>query len=217
MPNPAPVLVRLLAMFAPAFTAPTFAHALTLAYGAILAPGRRTVAALRAIGRNDERHFTTYHRVLNRAAWSPLARSKVLLGLIRTAFVGPEAPLLLVIDDTLERRYGRHVAYKARYHDPVRSASGHVVTTSGVRWLCRCALVRVPWSSRPWALPLCRLLHASEPVSACELVRQRGDSRDGGRRGSAWRPRAQCLYHIVAPTLIALGPPGRSLDGAGHG
>jgi len=66
-------------MFAPAFTAPTFAHALTLAYGAILAPGRRTAAAaLRAVGRNDERHCTTYHRVLNRAAWSPLALSKVL-------------------------------------------------------------------------------------------------------------------------------------------
>ncbi len=71
MPNPAPVLVRLLAMFAPAFTAPTCAHAPTLAYGAILAPGRRTVtAALRAVGRDDECHCTTYHRVLNRATWS---------------------------------------------------------------------------------------------------------------------------------------------------
>jgi hypothetical protein len=167
MPNPAPVLVRLLAVFAPAFTAPTFAHALTLAYGAILAPGRRTVAAaLRAVGLNDERHFTTYHRVLNRAAWSPLALSKVLLGLILNAFVGPEAPLLLVIDDTLERRYGRRVAYRARYHDPVRSASGHVVTTSGVRWLCLCALVRVPWSSRPWALPFLTVPCPTPAVSA---------------------------------------------------
>ena len=167
MPNPAPVIVRLLAVFAPAFTAPTFAHALTLAYGAILAPGRRTVAAaLRAVGRDDERHFTTYHRVLNRAAWSPLALSKALLGLILTAFVGPEAPLLLVIDDTLERRYGRRVAYRARYHDPVRSASGHVVTTSGVRWLCICALVRVPWSSRPWALPFLTVPCPTPAVSA---------------------------------------------------
>jgi len=75
MPNPAPIVLRLLAVFAPVFTAPTFAHALTLSYGAILAPGRRTVtAALRAIGLEDERHFTTYHRVLNRAAWSPLVQ-----------------------------------------------------------------------------------------------------------------------------------------------
>jgi len=167
MPNPAPSIVRLLAVFAPAFTRPTFAHALTLVYGAILAPGRRTVtAALRAVGLNDERHFTTYHRVLNRAAWSPLALSKALLGLILNAFVGPKAPLLLVIDDTLERRYGRRVAYRARYHDPVRSASGHVVTTSGVRWLCICALVRVPWSSRPWALPFLTVPCPTPAVSA---------------------------------------------------
>jgi len=167
MPNFAPVTLRLLAVFAPAFTAPTFAHALTLVCGAILAPGRRTVAAaLRAVGLDHERHFTTYHRVLNRAAWSPLALSKALLGLILTAFVGPDAPLLLVIDDTLERRYGRRVAYKARYHDPVRSASGHVVTTSGVRWLCICALVRVPWSRRPWALPFLTVPCPTPAVSA---------------------------------------------------
>lgn len=167
MPNPAPVVLRLLAVFAGAFTRPTFAHALTLAYGAILAPGRRTVtAALRAVGLDDERHFTTYHRVLNRAAWSPLALSNVLLGLILTAFVGTDAPLVLVVDDTLERRYGRRVAYKARYHDPVRSSSGHVVTTSGVRWLCVCALVRVPWSSRPWALPFLTVPCPTPAVSA---------------------------------------------------
>ncbi len=167
MPNPAPVVLRLLAMFAPAFTARTFAHALTLASGAILAPGRRTVtAALRAVGLDDERHCTTSHRVLNRAVWSPLALSKALLGLILTAFVGPDAPLLLVIDDTLERRYGRRVADKARYHDPVRSASGHVVTTSGVRWRCVCALVRVPWSRRPWALPSLTVPCPTPAVSA---------------------------------------------------
>lgn len=167
MPNSAPVLARLLAVFAPAFTRPTFAHALTLVYGAILAPGRRTVtAALRAVGLDDERHFTTYHRVLNRAVWSPLALSRALLGLIAAAFVDADAPLVLVIDDTLERRYGRRVAYKARDHDPVRTAAGHVVTTSGVRWLCVCALVRVPWSSRPWALPFLTVPCPTPAVSA---------------------------------------------------
>jgi hypothetical protein len=122
--------------------------------------------------------------VLNRAAWSPLALSKVLLGLILTAFVDPDAPLLLVIDDTLERRYGRRVADKARYHDPVRSSSGHVVTTSGVRWRCICALVPVPWSRRPWALPFLTVpcptpassarlgkRHRTVPARAATLIR----------------------------------------------
>jgi hypothetical protein len=168
------MLARLLAVFAPAFTRPTFAHALTLVYGAILAPGRRAVtAAVRAVGLDDERHITTDHRVLNRAVWSPLALSRALLGLIVAAFADADAPLVLVIDDTLERRYGRRVADKARYHDPVRSTAGHVVTTSGVRGLCVCALVRVPWSSRPWALPCLTVPCPTPAVSARLGKRQR--------------------------------------------
>jgi hypothetical protein len=63
--------------FATAFTRPTFDHVLALLCGTLLASGRRTIAsALRAIGLIDERHFTTYHRVLNRAIWSPLQRSR---------------------------------------------------------------------------------------------------------------------------------------------
>ena len=154
MSTPSPVSIDPLHAFARAFTRPTFAHALTLLYGAILAPGRRTVAsALRAMGLGNEQHFTTYHRVLNRAVWSPLPLSQILLRLIVAAFVPADRPLVLVIDDTLERRYGRRVPYKAHSHDAVRSTAGHTVTTSGIRWLCVCALVHVPWSTRPWALP----------------------------------------------------------------
>jgi hypothetical protein len=89
------------------------------------------------------------------------------------AFVDTDAPLLLVIDDTLERRFGRRVAYKARYHDPVRSSSGHVATTSGVRGLCLCARVPVPWSSRPWALPFLTVPCPTPAISARLGKRQR--------------------------------------------
>jgi hypothetical protein len=154
MPTPSSDILPLLAAFAPAFTAPTFAHALVLVYGTLLASGQRTVAsALRAVGLRDEQHFTTYHRVLNHATWSPLRVSQILLGLIMATFLTPDEPLLLVIDDTLERRYGRRVAYKGRYHDAVRSAPGHTATCSGIRWLCVSVLVRVPWNTRRWALP----------------------------------------------------------------
>jgi len=95
MPTPSPAMVQLLDTFAPAFTAPTFAHARTLACGAILSVGQRTVAAaLRAVGLAQERHDTTYHRVLNRARWSPVVLSRLLLGVIITAFA-PEGPLVL--------------------------------------------------------------------------------------------------------------------------
>src|SRR6185295_4546624 len=75
--------LSLLAPFAVAFTAPTFRHVLVLVSGTILASGSRTVAAaLRAVGRGEERRFTTYHRVLNRGVWSALVLSRLLLNLL---------------------------------------------------------------------------------------------------------------------------------------
>jgi hypothetical protein len=83
MPGPSQATMQLLSIFAKAFTVPTFANAMVLLYGTILAPGRRTVAAaLRAMGLADSQHFTNYHRVLNRACWSTWALSRLLLGLI---------------------------------------------------------------------------------------------------------------------------------------
>ncbi|HEX9412784.1 MAG TPA: transposase [Ktedonobacterales bacterium] len=148
-------LAALLAAFAIAFTRPTFEHVQVLVTGALLTSGRRTVAAaLRAVGLGGERHFTTYHRVLNRAVWSPLRLSHILLHLLVTAFLAPDAPLVLLIDGTLERRWGPKITLKGRYHDAVRSTSGHVVTTEGIHWVCLALLVPSPWGGREWALPV---------------------------------------------------------------
>jgi hypothetical protein len=154
MPAPAPEIVALLATFAPAFTARTFPRALVLLYGTLLAVGPRTVAAaLRAVGRGDDPHFGTIHRVLNRAQWSPLALSRLLLGLLVVTCLAPDAPLLLVIDETLERRRGRQIAWRSWLRDPLRSGAGKPVLSQGVRWLCVALLVPVPWSRRLWACP----------------------------------------------------------------
>jgi DDE superfamily endonuclease len=154
MPAFPPAMLQLLTPFAVAFTAPTFRHALVLVSGALLASGRRTVAAaLRAVGLGQERHFTTYHRVLNRRSWSTLVLSRLLLDLLVRTFLAPEAPLELVMDGTLERRRGRKLAWKGRFHDAVRSQPGHVVTSEGIHWVCVALVVAVPWSRRRWALP----------------------------------------------------------------
>jgi hypothetical protein len=111
-------------------------------------------AALRAVGLGGEQHFTTYHRVLNRAVWSLLRLSRILLQLLIMAFLAPDAPLVLLIDGTLERRWGPKIALKGRHHDAVRSQPGHVVTTEGIHWVCRSLLVPSPWGRREWALPV---------------------------------------------------------------
>ena len=97
-------MIRALAPFAPLFSERVFRHARVLLIGAILAPGARTVSsALRTMGLDREKRFHRYHRVLSRARWSSLEASRILLGLLLEAFVG-EGPLIVGIDETLERR-----------------------------------------------------------------------------------------------------------------
>jgi len=130
--------------------------------GAILAVGPRTVSAvLRVMGLSQERQFQKYHRVLNRVKWSTLAGSRCLLKLLVEAFV-PEGPLIMALDDTIERRRGAKIAAKGIYRDPVRSSHGHFVKASGLRWLCLMLVAPIPWAKRCWALPFCSVLAPSE-------------------------------------------------------
>lgn len=95
--------------------------------GAILATGKRTVTAvLRIMGLSADQHFQNYHRVLNRAVWSSLAAARILLGLLVATFV-PSGPIVMGLDDTLERRRGAKIKAKGIYRDPVRSSHSHFV------------------------------------------------------------------------------------------
>ena len=148
--------------FAPLFRERSWRHAEVLLVGAILAPGRRTVTGiLRITGLCRERRFTNYHRVLNRAAWSGRAAGRVLLGLLLDAFA-PKGPVILGVDDTIERRRGKRIGAKGIYRDPVRSSKGHFVKASGLRWLSLMLLVPIPWAGRVWALPFLTALAPSE-------------------------------------------------------
>src|ERR671910_769996 len=159
-------MIRLLAPFAPLFSMRVFKHVQVLVAGAILAPGRRTVSsALRAMGLDQHKRFHRYHRVLSRASWSSLQASRILLGLLLEAFVG-EGPLILGIDETLERRWGKKIAARGVYRDPVLSTHETFVKSSGLRWVCVMLLVEVPWASRVWALPFLSALAPSERYAA---------------------------------------------------
>jgi len=159
-----------LAPFVPLFSRRVWPHALVLVVGTILAPGRRTVsAALRVMGRDQDACFGRYHRVLNRATWSSLAVSRVLLCLLVATFA-PAGPLILGIDETIERRWGPKIAAKGLYRDGVRSSKGYFVKVSGLRWVCLMLLVPIPWAARVWALPF---LTALAPSERYDRVRRR--------------------------------------------
>jgi hypothetical protein len=161
-------MIQVLAPFAPLFSERVFRHVQLLLAGAMLAPGKRTVAsALRAVGLQEERRFCRYHRVLSRALWSSREVGRVLLELLVEAFA-PDGPLVLGIDETLERRRGKRIVAKGIYRDPVRSSHEHFVKTSGLRWVCLTLLAPVPWASRVWALPfLSTLAHSERYAKEC--------------------------------------------------
>jgi len=113
------------------------------------------------MGLSQEKHFQNYHRVLNRAVWSNLALSAVLLRLLLKTFL-PAGPVVIGVDETIERRRGKKIQAKGIYRDPVRSSKSHVVKTSGLRWISMMLLVNIPWAKRIWGLPFLTVLAPSE-------------------------------------------------------
>ena len=153
-------IVPILALFATLFSNPTWRKAQLLLVGAILAPGQRTVAAaLRVMGRSDQRDYARYHEVLNRAVWSPREAARILL-LLRCLDRG-DGPLVFGIDETLERRRGAKIRARGIYRDAVRSSRHQLVKASGLRWISLMWLGQVPWAGRHWALPVLTVLAPS--------------------------------------------------------
>src|SRR6266498_1138254 len=158
-----PAIVLVLRLFEPVFSERVWDWAQVLMVGAILAPGQRTVAAiLRVMGQSEERQYQNYHRVLNRAHWSSRAVSRILLWVLARVFVGAAGPVVVGLDDTIERRWGAKIAARGIYRDPVRSSKGHFVKASGLRWISVQVLARIPWAERVWGLPFLTVLAPSE-------------------------------------------------------
>jgi hypothetical protein len=162
MPTLQTEYITILGAFAKLFSKRIWGDAQILLCGAILSPAERTVTAvLRVMGLSWEKHFQNYHRVLSRAVWSSREASRILLGLLLTTFVS-HGPVILGLDDTIERRRGAKIKAKGIYRDPVRSSHSHFVKASGLRWLSLMLLTPIPWAQRVWALPFLTVLAPSE-------------------------------------------------------
>jgi hypothetical protein len=215
LPLSPPVLSVWLAVFRPCFTAPVWNHVLVLVAGAVLAPGKRTVTqALRVMGLGDEPGFGRYHEVLNRARWDARGLAQRLLFHVLDNLL-PAGPVVIGIDDTIERRWGARIKARGIYRDPVRSSKGHFVKTSGLRWLSLMVIVPIPWAARRWALPFLTILAPSARWSEANgkrhktltawaklakvpLAKPMECQRRGGRRSC--KPNAGC------PTARIAGP-----------
>jgi hypothetical protein len=188
----------------PAFTQPTWRRFLLLLIAAVLTTGRRTVAnLLRTAGPLATGHPTSYQRVLSAASWSGLCLACGLCGFILRRLV-PEGRVTLVGDDTVESHPGRKVYGKARHRDPVRSSHSYTAWRYGHTWVVLAVLVRFPFGTRPWALPV-----------LVDLYRSEADNR---ARRRPHRTPAQLMCRLLRVVLLRF--PGRSflfVGDAGYG
>ncbi len=160
-------IIPVLAHFAPAFTQPTYQKVVVLVVGTLLTKGRRTVtAALRTIGLGQAPGWAQYHHVLNRASWSGLQVSQLLLGLLVTTFVAMGEGVTIAVDETLERRWGPQIRQRGHWRDSLASSQNIHVSTSGLRWLVLAVVINVPWTPYALALPFLSVLLTTPKVSA---------------------------------------------------
>lgn len=159
-------IIALLEPFRLVFTTPTWKKLLVLLRGTLLARGRRTVTvALWQTGHEQDPHFSSFHQALNRARWSPLKASRQLLTLIIDTFVQAGGSLDMVIDETLERRWGTKIHKRGHYRDSARSSRQRSVSSPGLRWIVLAVVVQVPWTRQRWALPFLAVLATTPDVS----------------------------------------------------
>jgi len=152
------------------FTQPTFSRILPLLVGAVLTKGRRTITSILWTMRGlVPGHISSYHRVFSRAPWSlfPLGR------ILATAIIQliPGEWIVVAMDDTTAQHKGKKVYGKGCHHDAVRSTHTHIAYRWGHKWVVLAIVVKFPFASRPWALPV-----------LCALYRPRELNEQEGRR-----------------------------------
>ena len=157
-------IIQVLDHFAPVFSRRVWQLATVLLVGAILAPGKRTVsAALRVMGLSDEARFGNYpSRAESGGVGQPRAEPHPVAAPAR-GLCGAAAPIVLGIDETLERRWGAKITARGIYRDAVRSSKEFFVKSSGLRWISLMLLACRPLD---WRRLGTALLHSAGALRA---------------------------------------------------
>jgi hypothetical protein len=148
-----------LSMFRPAFSTPTYHRVRVLVLAAILTTGRRTVTnLLRTVRYQVQGHVSSYHRVLSQRRWSTWVLARALITSLLDHIV-PTGPVLLAGDDTVTEHPGPKVFGKGRHRDGVRSTHSYTAYRWGHKWVVVSVLIKLPFATRPWALPVLAALY----------------------------------------------------------
>lgn len=148
--------------FADAFTRPTYRRFVVLLLAGILTTGRRTVTnLLRTVSALAPGHPSSYHRVFSKRRWSSWRLARALAGYILHHWV-PDGPVQLCGDETVDGHRGKKVYGKACHRDAVRSTHSFTAYRWGHKWVVLAILVKFPFATRLWALPVLVALYRSK-------------------------------------------------------
>lgn len=153
---------QLLDIFRDVFTAPSFARFVRVMTGWVMSVRRRFITdTIVSSDSTNQGHFSSYHRLFSRAAWSLDVLWKILATLLVNTFFGPEATILLCGDDTLCRKRGLTLFGAGMHHDPLISSRAMKLVSWGHDWVVLCVVVVNPWWSpgKVFALPICARLY----------------------------------------------------------
>jgi hypothetical protein len=158
--------MSVLTVFRPVLSTPTYHRLLVLVLAAILATGRRTITNLqRTVQDQAQGHVSSYHRVLSQRRWSTWALARARITYLLDQVV-PPGPVLLAGDDTVTEHPGPKVFGKGRHRDGVRSTHRDTAYRWGHKWVVISMLVKWPFPTRPWALPILVALVPSPGVGS---------------------------------------------------
>jgi hypothetical protein len=165
------IVGALFAFLAGAFTRPTWERFVVLLFAAILTTGCRTISnLLRTVDLLAPGDPSSYHRVMSQRCWSLWGLGHALANFIFTRWL-PEGAIPLAGDDTVAEHKGKKVFGKGCHRDAVRSTHSFTAFRWGHKWVVLSVLVKFPFATRPWALPI-----------LCALYRTEKDNQASGRR-----------------------------------
>ena len=162
------VVEAVLMPFVCAFSQPTSARMMVIVVGAILARGRRTVTNIVwTMGELATGDCSAFHRVFSRAPWNMRRLGKTLATLLVELVPGDEW-VVLAVDDTVAGHKGAKVYGKGCHHDAVRSTHSHIAWRWGHRQVVLAVVVKFPFATRPWALPVLAALYRPKSLNEAE-------------------------------------------------
>jgi hypothetical protein len=159
--------LRALEVFRPAFTAATFARWLLLMAAWVLCTERHAITECLVVsGAAGAWEHSAFHRVFSRRRWDLDALGKLWLVELVARMAARGLRLQFVIDDTLGSHKGPKVFGLGTHLDAVRSTRKTKVFTFGHVWVTCALVVTVPFSTRPFAIPLLFRLYRSKKECA---------------------------------------------------